>query len=69
MRNLDVVALDEALSRLAEVDPRQGRIVEMRFFMGLSHEEIADILEVSVTTVKRDWKMARLWLHRELTQR
>jgi RNA polymerase sigma factor (TIGR02999 family) len=69
MRDLDVVALDEALSRLAEVDPRQGRIVEMRFFMGLSHEEIAEVLEVSVTTVKRDWKMARLWLYRELTPR
>ena len=68
IRDLDVVALDEALSRLAEVDPRQGRIVEMRFFMGLSHEEIADILEISVTTVKRDWKTAKLWLHRELTQ-
>ena len=69
MRDLDVVALDEALSRLAEVDPRQGRIVEMRFFMGLSHEEIAEVLEVSVTTVKREWKTAKLWLHRELTQR
>jgi RNA polymerase sigma factor (TIGR02999 family) len=69
MRGLDVVALDEALSRLAEVDPRQGRIVEMRFFMGLSHEEIADVLEISVTTVKREWKTAKLWLYRELTQR
>jgi RNA polymerase sigma-70 factor (ECF subfamily) len=69
MRGLDVVALDEALSRLAEVDPRQGRIVEMRFFMGLSHEEIAEILEISVTTVKREWKTAKLWLYRELTQK
>ena len=69
MRDLDVVALDEALSRLAEVDPRQGRIVEMRFFMGLSHEEIADVLKISVTTVKREWKTAKLWLYRELTQR
>jgi RNA polymerase sigma factor (TIGR02999 family) len=69
MRGLDVVALDEALSRLAEVDPRQGRIVEMRFFMGLSHEEIAEVLEISVTTVKREWKTARLWLYRELTPR
>jgi DNA-directed RNA polymerase specialized sigma24 family protein len=41
----------------------------MRFFMGLSHEEIADVLEISVTTVKREWKTARLWLYRELTQR
>jgi RNA polymerase sigma factor (TIGR02999 family) len=69
MRGLDVVALDEALSRLAEVDPRQGRIVEMRFFIGLSHEEIAKVLEISVTTVKREWKTARLWLYRELTQK
>jgi RNA polymerase sigma factor (TIGR02999 family) len=69
MRDLDVVALDEALSRLAEVDPRQGRIVEMRFFIGLSHEEIAEVLEISVTTVKREWKTAKLWLYRELTQK
>jgi RNA polymerase sigma factor (TIGR02999 family) len=69
MRDLDVVALDEALSRLAEADPRQGHIVEMRFFMGLSHEEIAQVLEISVTTVKREWKTARLWLYRELTQK
>ena len=67
LRNVDVVALDEALSRLAEIDPRQGRIVEMRFFMGLSHEEIADLLEISVTTVKREWRTAKLWLYRELT--
>jgi RNA polymerase sigma factor (TIGR02999 family) len=67
LRSVDVVALDEALSQLAEIDPRQGRIVEMRFFMGLSHEEIADILEISVTTVKREWRTARLWLYRELS--
>ncbi len=42
--------------------------MELRFFMGLSHEQIADILEISVTTVKREWRMARLWLHRELTR-
>jgi RNA polymerase sigma factor (TIGR02999 family) len=69
MRDLDVVALDEALTELAKIDPRQGRIVEMRFFMGLSHEEIADVLEISVTTVKREWRMAKLWLHRELTRK
>src|SRR4051794_40877212 len=67
MRDVDVVALDEALSRLAEIDPRQGRIVELRFFVGLSHEEIAEILKISVTTVKREWRTARLWLFRELT--
>jgi RNA polymerase sigma factor (TIGR02999 family) len=69
MRDLDVVALDEALTELAEIDPRQGRIVEMRFFVGLSHEEIADLLEISVTTVKREWRMAKLWLYRELTRK
>jgi RNA polymerase sigma-70 factor (ECF subfamily) len=66
---VDLVALDAALSRLAEIDPRQSRIVELRFFMGLSHEEIAEILEISVTTVKREWKTARLWLFRELSQK
>jgi RNA polymerase sigma-70 factor (ECF subfamily) len=69
IRNLDVdlvADLDEGLSRLAEIDPRQARIVEMYFFTGLSHEEIADVLEISVSTVKREWKTARLWLYREL---
>jgi RNA polymerase sigma-70 factor (ECF subfamily) len=69
LRDLDVVALDEALSRLAEFDARQGRIVEMRFFVGLSHEEIAEVLGISVTTVKREWRTARLWLFRELTKK
>jgi RNA polymerase sigma factor (TIGR02999 family) len=68
LRNINVVALDEALSRLADLDPRQGRIVELRFFMGLSNEEIAEILDISVTTVKREWRLAKLWLHRELTR-
>lgn len=68
LRDVDVVALDQALSRLAEFDARQGRIVELRFFMGLSNEEIADILDLSVTTVKREWRTARLWLYRELTR-
>lgn len=67
-RGVDLVALDGALSRLAEIDPRLGRIVELRFFMGLSHEEIAEILQISTTTVKREWKTARLWLFRELSQ-
>ena len=65
----DLVALDEALTRLAEFDARQGRIVEMRFFMGLSHEEIAEVLNISVTTVKREWRTARLWLFRELSRK
>ncbi len=67
LHNLDWVApLDDALTRLTELDPRQGQIVEMRFYTGLSHEEIADVLGVSVTTIKREWKTARLWLFREL---
>jgi RNA polymerase sigma factor (TIGR02999 family) len=66
LKDFDLVALDEALSRLAQIDPRQSQIVEMRFFMGLSHEEIAEVLGISVTTVKREWKTARLWLFREL---
>lgn len=63
---LDVVALDRALEALANVDPRKGRIVELRFFGGLSVEETAAILEVSPDTVKRDWRLAKLWLLREL---
>lgn len=66
-KNLDVGALDDALSRLAELDPRQARIVELRFFTGLKHEEIAELLGISLTTVKREWNTARLWLHRELS--
>jgi RNA polymerase sigma-70 factor, ECF subfamily len=68
-QDVDFVALDEALTQLAEIDRRQSRIVELRFFVGLSHEEIAELLKISVTTVKREWKMARLWLFRELTQK
>lgn len=64
----DVLALDEALERLAEVDPRKSRIVEMRFFGGLSLEEAAEALGVSVATVRRDWTLARAWLFRELKQ-
>lgn len=66
---VNMVDLDEALSRLAEIDPRQSQIVEMRYFTGLSHEEIAEVLGVSVTTIKREWKTARLWLFRELTKK
>lgn len=68
IKDVDFVALDEALSRLAEIDERQSRIVEMRFFMGLSNEEIAEVLDISVTTVKREWRTAKLWLYRELTR-
>lgn len=68
MQDVDVADLDEALSRLAEIDPRQSRIVELRFFVGLSHEEIAEVLGISTTTVKREWSTAKLWLYRELKQ-
>jgi len=67
--DVDLLALDDALSALAEIDPRQSRIVELRFFAGLTHEEIADVLSVSVSTVKREWRTARLWLYRECRRR
>ena len=60
------MALDELLTRLAELDPQQARIVELRFFGGLSVEETADLLGISTATVKRDWAMAKAWLAREL---
>ena|SRR5688572_1786188 len=62
----DLVALDDALDALAQVDKRKARVVEMRFFGGLSVEESAHALDVSVDTVMRDWKMAKAWLLREL---
>jgi RNA polymerase sigma factor (TIGR02999 family) len=62
----DLVALDDALTALAAVDARKSRVVEMRFFGGLSIEESAEALQVSPDTVKRDWRMAKLWLLREL---
>ena len=65
-RAADVVALNEALIRLAEFDPRQAQLVELRFFGGLSNEEAASVLGVSVRTVKRDWNLAKAWLLREL---
>jgi RNA polymerase sigma factor (sigma-70 family) len=65
-RNTDLVALDEALTALAAIDPRKVRVVEMRFFAGLSVEEVADVLKVSKETVMRDWRLAKVWLLREL---
>jgi RNA polymerase sigma factor (TIGR02999 family) len=65
--DLDVVALDEALDRLAEIDEQQSKIVELRFFSGLTVEETAEVLSISPATVKRDWSMAKAWLHRELS--
>ena len=63
---VDIVALDEALERLAAVDPQQGRVVELRFFSGLSVEETAEALGISPATVKREWATAKLWLYNEL---
>lgn len=65
---VDVLALHEALERLESWDQRQGQIVEMRFFAGLSFEEIAEVLGISERTAKRDWTMAKAWLHAELTK-
>jgi RNA polymerase sigma-70 factor, ECF subfamily len=63
-----LLALDEAMERLAAIDARKARIVELRYFGGLTAEETADLLGVSVATVSRDWSVAKAWLHRELTR-
>jgi RNA polymerase sigma-70 factor (ECF subfamily) len=63
---LDIVALDRALEALAQVDVRKSRVIELRFFGGLTVEEAAEVLNVSPDTVKRDWRLAKLWLLREL---
>jgi RNA polymerase sigma factor (TIGR02999 family) len=65
-RDLNVVALDDTLARLAALDARQARLVELRFFGGLNVEETAEVLGVSSATVKREWRTAKAWLHREL---
>ena len=67
-RAAGLVALDEALERLGQMDERKSRVVEMRFFGGMSDEEIAGALGVTTRTVLRDWKKARLWLYRELSE-
>jgi len=65
-RELDVLDLDDALKRLAEMDPRKGSLVELRYFAGLSIEEAAESLGISPATAKREWRLARAWLRREL---
>lgn len=65
---LDLIALDDALNGLAQLEPQQSRIVELRFFGGLSIEETAQVLELSPATVKRHSATARIWLHRELSR-
>lgn len=68
MRPENLLALDEALEQLAAFDPRMARIVEYRFFTGLKISEVAEILEISPATVNRDWALAKVWLHRAMTQ-
>jgi RNA polymerase sigma factor (TIGR02999 family) len=63
-----MIAVDEALTRFAELDPERCRIVELRYFGGMDLEEIAELLQVSRSTVKRHWSVARMWLHRELSR-
>jgi RNA polymerase sigma factor (TIGR02999 family) len=65
-RGADIVALDDALKALASLDARQSQVVELRFFGGLSINETAEVLKVSEGTVRRDWSLAKAWLHREL---
>jgi RNA polymerase sigma factor (sigma-70 family) len=63
-----VVVLDDALKALAELDPRKAKVVELRFFGGLTFAETAEVLDVSAVTVSRDWSTARAWLHREMNR-
>ena len=67
-RHREIVAIDEALDALAQIDPRKARVVELRFFGGLSVEETAEVLRISAQSVMRDWKMARAWLLTELAR-
>lgn len=66
-QEIDLIALNEALKKLERIDPQQGRIVEMRYFSGLTIEEVAEALGVAPATVKREWSAARAWLRRELS--
>lgn len=64
----DLVLLDEALTRLAEMDPRKGRVIELRFFGGLTVQETAEVLQISDRTVLREWNLAKAWLYREIAE-
>jgi RNA polymerase sigma factor (TIGR02999 family) len=68
-KEMDVIAIDDALHALAEVDPRQSRVVELRFFAGLSLEETSEAMGIATATVQRDWTAARAWLHREISRK
>jgi RNA polymerase sigma factor (TIGR02999 family) len=67
-KDADVLAVDDALKALAKIDPRQSRVVELRFFAGLSLEEISGVMGIASATVQRDWTAARAWLHREISR-
>ena len=67
-KSLDVVALDDALQALAQIDERKAQVVELRFFGGLNFEETAEVLKISAVTASRDWSTARAWLHREMSR-
>ena len=67
-RSADLLALDEALDALAALSPRQSKVIELRFFGGLTNEETAEVLKVSPDTVRRDWRLAQAWLYRELSK-
>ncbi len=67
-RQVDLVALDDALQDLAKLDPRQSQVVELRFFGGLTEEEAGEVLDVSPRTIRRDWRIAKAWLRRELVR-
>lgn len=66
--SIDIIALDEAMSRLTEMDAQQAKLVELRYFVGLSLEEAADVLNISRSTATREWTIAKAWLFRELTR-
>lgn len=66
VRSVNLLALDEALQDLAKFDARQSQVVELRFFGGLTNEEVGEVLDISPRTVKREWRIARAWLHREI---
>jgi RNA polymerase sigma factor (TIGR02999 family) len=67
-REVDLMALDEALNGLAALDAEQARIVELRFFAGLTIEEVAEVMGLSPATIKREWESAKLWLRRQLSR-
>jgi len=66
-QNVDLLLLDDALNGLAELDAQQARIVELKYFAGLTIEEIAEVLGSSPATIKREWSVAKAWLHRQMT--